>query len=1274
MAVATLWLLPWLAGAGLPPLTSYTSVEVGSPTETRQIVQDRQGQLYFAGRSLLTFDGERWDSHPLTTGYLMRSVEFGPDGRIWAASAADLGWFERTADLRWKYQSLRQHVPAEHAAFGEVWKVFADDNGATFVTENRIFRWDGNAFQIWHLPGTRRLYASKAGDVSLVHYTPVGLYAVSANGLQLLIPREILGESAVIWAEKNQHGWLFGTSRGFFQYDGQKMTPFAPEISPFVQEHKLTCAVRMPDGRIAIGTLDGGVAFVNASGQPAGQLGSKEGLWSLRITSLFVDRDHQLWVTTPSQIIRADLSAQSLIFDERAGLPRTPVQLVAALGEHVALSNESGIYGKSESIADFKLIKGMVPGAKTILPIPDGFLVSGYHGVMRWDGHTAKQIYSTTFDSFAVLPLRREPHKILITDNRQVVESKPDGTVVPIARNLPAPAVSLAEDADSRVWIGSFDQGLRVSTPAPDQTKRVDGEPEFGLPKLTGFVHLRSTSAGDVFVFADEGAWALPAGTKRFEAVRDFPIGAVTAFSVTAKDDSVWVLDASTHGSFVGVLRISLTNGKPIAESLWVDALSVIGTPECIFADTAHSANGSTTLWIGGSKGLLRHVVAQTSGDFSPRQPLLRAFARIGVENRRQSISATLPYDTRSLDFEFASLEYSRRARIRLESRIDGIDVDWIRAGANPSRELSGIREGKYTVRVRAVAPTGVVSSEATLTFEVLPPWWRTRTALTLEALGILVVVFGGYRYRVRSLHRQNAMLEAKVRERTEELERASAAKTEFVANMSHDIRNPLNGIVGLALALEDTRLDSRQQEIVATLRECTTYLSSLVDDVLDFASIEAGKVDLRPGAFSPADLLQSIVTTLKADTAERGAILRIDCDATLPAALMGDAGRIQQILVNYVSNALKYAGGEIRLSAKIPAKSPGEIEFSVADRGPGITREEQAVLFTKFSRLAGARRDDIPGAGLGLAACRHLADLMGGSVGVVSEMGAGSRFFLRLPLAVAQEQAPANTATLPNTAVLLVEDTDYNAWAASAVLAKLGLTCDRARNGEEAVRMFGERRYNVVLLDRNLPDMDGTEVARRLRTMETEGASAGSPAILLAVTAYCTAEDKQKCIEAGMDAFVGKPLTPEKLKRVLVAAGRRLLSSATLQAEPETAASSTNALDTSLLSYLADEEDPAGFNIQLDRFLAHLEETTAELRQASAAQDHDTLATAAHRVLGQARMIGCAALESVAASLEAAARAGNAVACGDLVQRVQAEIAALREALRRRTTSAQPA
>ncbi len=784
------------------------------------------------------------------------------------------------------------------------------------------------------------------------------------------------------------------------------------------------------------------------------------------------------------------------------------------------------------------------------------------------------------------------------------------------------------------------------------------------LTNIGQFAEVRSTPDGTVLVVTENGAWIEQLSTTEFIRILGYPDRMTTALSNFDSSRTAWVIHppSDTAPALVGKIKVTKSGGywRPVS----VPGLEAVGTPSAIFTEEGHA--GNAILWIGGSKALLRSVLEAKTPDRIVPSPLLRASVRLNSSSEFAPVLNRVPYSARAIDFEFAEPDFASPALMRLQTKIDGVDADWVPAGKDSRRELTAIRDGKYTFQVRAVANTGAVSEPTVFKFEVAPPWWRTHSAIAGEIAALALLIFGGYRWRVQTLRRRNAELETKVKERTEELAEASAAKTMFVANMSHDIRNPLNGIVGLALALEETKLDTKQREIIATLRECTTYLSSLVDDVLDFASIEAGKVELRMGPFVPADLLNSIVTTLKTQAGERGAMITIETDPDLPPILRGDAGRIQQILVNYLANALKYAGGHIRVAASLAPNSPGEIEFSVADEGAGISEDEQKTLFTKFSRLDSARRADIKGTGLGLASCRALADIMGGSVGVESRLGQGSRFLLRLPLSVATEPVQvASDIALPRTSVLLVEDTEYNAMAATAVLAKLGLTCDRAKNGEEAVRLFNEKRHNVVLLDRNLPDMDGTVVAQKMRELETDG----NRSLLLAVTAYCTAKDRDLCLEAGMDAFVGKPLTPEKLRKVLIDAARQMLSTASIDAAPDATSApvATPApeveLDISLLEYLADGS-PGGVAAQAERFIGALAEAHEQLLSAKHA-DANTLGDAAHRVLGHARMVGASALGKAATELETAARKGDSAAAGAAFPTVSAEVANLTAALR---------
>lgn len=1245
-------------------LNSFSEQNVGSDPTGWTAVQDSNGVLHFGCHSLISYDGQRWTSSSMNGAYGLRGLDFAPDGRLWASAVGEIGWFDRQG-AGWSYRSLTPELPFDATKLGEVWHVFSEGDGALFVTLDKILRWDGKAFQVWSMPGTLRLRAMRVGNKIYVHHRPTGLHVMTAEGPQKIAGPEALNDTALFLMEERNGGWLFATPRGLFNFVEGRLEPFAPEASAFIRREALTHAIRLPDGRLALSTARGGIALVHPDGSLDRILNEESGLPTRVIYSLFADRDGGLWATSATHIFRAALNGSSRFFDHRFGLPRERIFRVARHNGALTIATQNDVYSQPAGERNFQRLNALSGVLWDMKSTDYGLLVGRSRSVILWSDEKNRVLYSTTADPNLAKPSRTEAGATLISEQRSILAVDGAGQARVLVKNLPDTATSIAE-ARGQLWIGTTTRGVLVAQ--PNSTGPVEAtlpNANFGLPKIARQGSTIATAKGTVFVLSPEGGWILPAGADRFQAIQNYPANRrLSGFFYHPADDSIWVIHAESGVNLAFVARITEQGNRAVWQPHSVDGLWTVGVPRCIFAEA--SATG-TTLWIGGTNGLLRNEVPRELFAPVPRTPLLHAYSRAAETGQFHAIERALPYSTQAVRFEFAAPEFSRRSALRLETFIERIDRDWVAAEPSARRELTAMRDGHYTFRVRAVAETGVASEPAVFHFEILPPWWRTAPALIAVLLALAPGSYALYRLRVRALRRRNAELEQKVDERTAQLAKASAAKTEFVAGMSHDIRNPLNGIVGLALALEDTRLDRRQREIVATLRECTTYLSSLVDDVLDFATIESGHVELRPGPFAPAEVLRSVATTLKGGAAEEGAILLIEVDPKLPAILVADAGRIQQILVNYGSNALKYVGGTIRLVARLPENSPDEIEFAVIDEGPGLTAEETAQLFKKFSRLANAATPGssgpIKGTGLGLAACRSLADIMGGSVGVDSKPGAGSRFFLRLPLTLGKSAEIAPTLFLPAATVLLVEDADYNAWAATAVLAKLGLSCERVHNGAQALQLFAERRFDIVLLDRNLPDMDGTEVARRIRELEADDRRA----VVLAVTAYCTAEDRALCLAAGMDAFVGKPLTPQKLRRVLLAAGRRLLAAASVQV-PATAESKARPdnVDLSMLTYLSDGSDE-GLGEQIERFLAALAQSEEQLNRAAETKEFIAVADAAHHVLSQARMIGGTALEQACTALEQAARAKNRAAFSGLRAPVHAEIRAVTAALRHR-------
>lgn len=602
---------------------------------------------------------------------------------------------------------------------------------------------------------------------------------------------------------------------------------------------------------------------------------------------------------------------------------------------------------------------------------------------------------------------------------------------------------------------------------------------------------------------------------------------------------------------------------------------------------------------------------------------MIRAWVRQdgGAEG---GLSGAVPYATPGLRIEYSSFDFGMRESERFQTMLGGAENEWSPPTDSADRDVSGLREGTYEFKVRMVTDSGETGEPAILSFEVAPPWWRTGTARVAFTLAGAAAIVAILRLRTRTLKRRAGLLERMVRLRTDELEKANAAKNEFVASMSHEIRNPMGGIMASALELSETPLGPEQQKLVTTLRSCASFLASLVEDVLDFAAIEAGAYTVTIAAFSPRDVLENVVKMLAPKSS--GARMDFCVDPALPARIRGDAARIQQVIVNFAANALKFGGKKVVLSAR---PDSDEVVFAVTDDGAGISPEEQKHLFIRFSRLKSARNSAIPGTGLGLAVSRALAERMGGSVGYLEVPGGGSTFFLRLPLEAGAIDPPASRAFDARGArALVVEDIDYNARTLGLMLGRLGFEVETALDGEDALASLASGPFQVVFMDCDLPRVNGIEVARRFRVSEDPA----KRTLIVATTALATVEDRNACIAAGMDAFMTKPITPEKLRAVLTDHGGFVPAPAA--ADPGRVAPEIPGIRLELIAHLADGS-PGSVARELGKFQAALDGAMRAVAAAQLSGSRPEASSAAHRVLSLARMVGADPLAGTAADIQ---------------------------------------
>jgi signal transduction histidine kinase/CheY-like chemotaxis protein/HPt (histidine-containing phosphotransfer) domain-containing protein len=505
-----------------------------------------------------------------------------------------------------------------------------------------------------------------------------------------------------------------------------------------------------------------------------------------------------------------------------------------------------------------------------------------------------------------------------------------------------------------------------------------------------------------------------------------------------------------------------------------------------------------------------------------------------------------------------------------------------------------------------------------------------------------------------------------RLREEWRRAEAATRAKSEFLAVMSHEIRTPMNGVLGMAHLLLDTPLADAQRRQVETLRDSGQALLTILNDILDFSKMEAGRLELATEDFDLGRVVASVAALLTPRAGEKGLRLRASVAPGTPTALRGDAGRLRQILLNLVGNAIKFTdAGEVRLDV-VPDGPPDArvpLRLTVRDTGIGIPLEAQARLFQEFTQVDASATRRFGGTGLGLAICRRIVLAMGGDIGIDSRPGAGATFTVTLSLERAHAPvAPEGAAAAPTVTplrILLAEDHPVNRQVALGLLARHGHTVDVVADGKAAAEAARGGGYDVILMDVHMPVMDGTEAARLIRGYD--GAAGRVP--IVALSASVLKDETDLCFEAGMDEFLAKPIDPAALARVLARHGTPGGATTT-----PVAAAADALLDTAYVRALVDALGAAHVAALAEALPEEIDPHQRLLTAPPAGTETAALRAPAHALKGVAANLGLASLAALAGAVEEAALAGDAAGvarlCAELPARTEASLAALRGVL----------
>jgi signal transduction histidine kinase/ligand-binding sensor domain-containing protein/CheY-like chemotaxis protein len=1030
------------------------------------------------GRGLYELrDNRAWQAG--LPGEAVRALHFAPGGTLWAGTHRGL---YQQVNGGFRLYSARDGLP---------------DDRVLAVLGRRQDLWIGTRFGLARLSGGRIVRTSDARlrrqtiwsllpdpDGSLwIGTFGAGLYRLQDGTLHAVENPNPLSSRAITALFRDREGSLWiGTSGGGLSR--LKRVPFQTITTADGLSGNLVQAVLAArDGDVWVGLNGGGLARLR-HGQPAPlRLGPAEGLSDEAVWSLHQDRQGDIWAGTYPGKLNRIRGAHITVFGEKNGLPGSPI---------LTMLDEPGA--------------GLWVGTMN-------------HGLLLFrGGAVVKRLdASTGLASNHVRILFRDRRQRLWIGTNKGLHCLENGQlrVYTASQGLGGNYVfSLKEDADGTLWIGTFDGGLT----------------RFRAGRFVRFGQESGFPARSVFQILD--------------------------------DDQGYLWFGSSTGIF-RVRRLDLDNfaaGQPAQPHFTAFGISDgLNSREVNGGQPAGCRTADGRLWFPTMKGLAVVDPRLIRPNRLPPPVVLEAVVA-GGRNYAPVGAVEIPPGRRDLEFQFAAPSLLAPDKVRVRYRLLPYHEAWVEGAGDRSAHFTNLAPGHYRFQVIAANGDGVWNhTGAALDVHLMPRFYQTWWFYAALLLAASALLWAWHRWRLQMVVRLNRELERRVEERASRLgeanreltlavaqleearagaERASHARSEFIANVSHEIRTPMSGILGLTNLLLDTPLSAEQREYLRLSRESAESLLCILNDILDLSKIDAGHLRIEPVPYSPASLVQSVARTFSANAAGKGLKLEVVVNSRLPARVSGDEARVRQVLNNLVVNALKFTqAGSITLSVSLAGgvEGNGNLRFCVADTGIGIPPDKQAVIFEPFRQADNSTARRYGGTGLGLTICARLVRAMEGRIWVESTEGGGSSFYFelpcrRLPAELPPAEAPAPTEARHPTAparILLAEDNPVNQTIARRMLEKAGWSVEVVANGKQAVETALSQRFDVVLMDVQMPEMDGLEATALIRSREAKD----RPRLpIVAMTAHAMSGDAERCLAAGMDAYLSKPIDADAL------------------------------------------------------------------------------------------------------------------------------------------------
>ena len=1285
---ATLW------AAGHPIIRRLDAAGAPVNGAVWALAESRDGTQWVGSNVLAAGDGQRWETIDLPGAYAFRGLSAAADGRVWAGARGALGYLTRDAAGAWHYTSLLG--PLQQAGMsdpGDIWQVCALGRGAAFVTTDRVLRWDGDKFETWLLPAQPHLQAFPDDDALFVYQGGVGLHRLRATGAPSLeIAESDLPEKPVTWLVALPDGSaLLGLGNNAYRRarvaggnaggtpSGMRFTRL-DALSEALRDALPSCATRVGPRSVAIGTFKRGIVFANAAGGVVNRADSRTGLGDDSVYTLAAGSASSVWAGLGNGYARIEAPDVVTVLDAAAGLNQgTPLKVLPG-GAQVLTGKMLYAVGadRLEPLIDAQ------PLLWDAAVIDQRLWIGGFGGLWVVDGARTVHEHHVSADVLHLTASSRIPGAVVFLENYELMALE-RGAYGWVPRHLDARVadtpLSLLEDEQGDIWVSTVVGGIyRFAGPEEPGGGRawrlaMHYRAGAGLPRTAAQPRL-TLLGGRLYAFTADEILVLNEARTAFA-----PAPGLAGFSGLAAaafdGGAYWVVRSRALGPNAPVTVVRIDGTASAWQAVATPGLDAAGpVTSCDFI----TAPDGPALWIGGRRGLVR--IAEAGLQPAPgvgRLTLRQAQADDTALGLDGSVPAAMPVGVRHLVFRFP-LPDRGDGPFFYQTRLEGVEAEWLDPTPEPRREFTGLAPGLYAFAARAVDRFGLAGPATVYRFAIAAPWYRRPVALTSFALGTVLGLAGLVRWRLRQLRRQNERLNQLVADRTRELELAGAAKSEFLENISHELRNPLNGLTGLLELLHEEELKPRELELARSLKLCAENLTRGFEEVLGFAKLEYGCITVEKKPFLLGQLLHDLADMFAVQAAHRTNTLTVKLPANFVDGFAGDANKIKTILGNFVTNALKYApGGPVELTAESQPAAGGMVELfvEVTDHGPGVPPDEQELIFQKFVRGSLAKNDGVTGAGLGLATCRVLARALNGSVGLESEPGHGATFYLRLLVARAappsrvsglataarndEPDGPARLLEPPKAppaaggageAALIVDDEPYNRTVLQGIALALGYRPETAANAEEAFTLIERVDFSVIFLDWELPGRKGGEVSRGVRARP-----GGAAPLIIATTAHDSDEARDRCLAAGMDGVLLKPYNLAQVRRLIAELRARCTAGPGSAAVTE---DRPGQLDLEAFALYA-RAAPAQAAEAVPRFIAAVDRELDLLAQAAKTGDAAGAAQAVHRARALGSLIGARVLVEQAGRLETLARAGRSGELGPVLTELAAEWQSLR-------------